>query len=254
VSELRATLRRIESGLRERVLGRHPENTVMNYNWVNVMPLVRQLARFRDEFGGTVADLGAGACPYRPVLAGPRTKWIAIDLYDTPSAASDGFERRVGDVTAVPLPDTSVDAVLSAQVLSQVPNPAEAVEEMFRILRGGGLALVSVPFVGPIHCEPADLYRFTPDGICSLLRAGGFVVESVIPQGLLFSAIALQIEMCLVLSQPSETAQMRLLPRRQLLLAPAFAGLNLCATLLDRAFPFARSPSNVLVAARKPLR
>ncbi|MDI1461307.1 class I SAM-dependent methyltransferase [Catellatospora sp. KI3] len=51
---------------------------------------------------------------------------------------------RVGDARALPLADSTVDAVVSALVLNFVPEPAVAVAEFARVTRPGGLAAAYV--------------------------------------------------------------------------------------------------------------
>jgi SAM-dependent methyltransferase len=46
---------------------------------------------------------------------------------------------RVGDAQALPFPDGSFDVALMALVISFVPDPAEAVKEMARVVRPGGV-------------------------------------------------------------------------------------------------------------------
>lgn len=49
------------------------------------------------------------------------------------------------DITALALPDASVDAILCSHVLEHVPEDRRAMEELFRVLRPGGWAVVHVP-------------------------------------------------------------------------------------------------------------
>jgi SAM-dependent methyltransferase len=51
----------------------------------------------------------------------------------------------VGDVTALPLGDESMDVVLCIHVLEHVSNDRQAIGELYRVLAPGGWALVSVP-------------------------------------------------------------------------------------------------------------
>lgn len=50
----------------------------------------------------------------------------------------------VGDAAALPLPDASADAVVSALVLNFVPEPRAAVEEALRVARLGGIVAAYV--------------------------------------------------------------------------------------------------------------
>ena len=54
-------------------------------------------------------------------------------------AAGLPFEARLGSATAIPARDGEFDRVVSALVLNFVPGPAEALAEMRRVARAGGL-------------------------------------------------------------------------------------------------------------------
>jgi len=57
-----------------------------------------------------------------------------------------GFDFVLSDARALPFPDGHFDAVVSAHLLSRLPggeDRGEAVAEMFRVLRPGGLAVVT---------------------------------------------------------------------------------------------------------------
>jgi hypothetical protein len=61
----------------------------------------------------------------------------------------------VGDVTEIPLPAESVDALLCIHVLEHVERDRQAIAELHRVLAPGGWALVSVP-VRPDHPTHED--------------------------------------------------------------------------------------------------
>jgi glycosyltransferase involved in cell wall biosynthesis/ubiquinone/menaquinone biosynthesis C-methylase UbiE len=50
-----------------------------------------------------------------------------------------------GDVTALPFADDSFDYVVSSEVLEHLTDDAPAAREMFRVLRPGGTAIITVP-------------------------------------------------------------------------------------------------------------
>jgi SAM-dependent methyltransferase len=62
----------------------------------------------------------------------------------------------------------SVDFVVSISVLEHVRYPQKVVQEIFRILKPGGMLYVSVPFIFPYHADPDDFYRFSHRGITIL--------------------------------------------------------------------------------------
>jgi SAM-dependent methyltransferase len=52
------------------------------------------------------------------------------------------------------------------QVLEHVEgNPQQAVDEILRVLKPGGVMVCATVLVYPIHGYPSDFWRFTPEGL-----------------------------------------------------------------------------------------
>ena len=77
-----------------------------------------------------------------------------------------GVMYLVGDIAAIPLPDTSVDACVTRSVLMAAEDLAAAAAEIARVLRPGGRLS---------SCEPAD----DTDALANALAAAGFVDVAV---------------------------------------------------------------------------
>lgn len=58
---------------------------------------------------------------------------------------SPGRADAVGDLTALSYPNGSWDVILHNHVLEHIPDDAAALREMFRVLRPGGVAIVTAP-------------------------------------------------------------------------------------------------------------
>ena len=66
----------------------------------------------------------------------------------------------------------------SDMVLEHVEgNPQQAVDEARRVLREGGVAVITSVFDYPIHNYPSDFWRFTPDSLSWLHRGFSQVLE-----------------------------------------------------------------------------
>ena len=72
----------------------------------------------------------------------PNLQFLGLDL--DPTAVSTTV---AGDVAAAPLDSEVIDAVVCIHVLEHVNDDRAALEEIFRVLRPGGWALVSVPLL-----------------------------------------------------------------------------------------------------------
>jgi SAM-dependent methyltransferase len=54
---------------------------------------------------------------------------------------------------------------LAIEVFEHLRNPAQAAAEIHRVLKPGGKALVTIPFMFHIHADPHDYQRLTKDGL-----------------------------------------------------------------------------------------
>ncbi|MFA9480155.1 ArsR/SmtB family transcription factor [Phycisphaerales bacterium AB-hyl4] len=132
-----------------------------------------------------VADLGCGTGSLSADLARFVGKVIGVDnspaMLDAArqrTAAVDNVELRQGDVEAVPIDDGTCDAAIQALVLTYVPEPIRVVQEMHRILKPGGVAVV----VDLLKHDREDFRRqmgqqsmgFEPEGLNQLLTEAGF--------------------------------------------------------------------------------
>ena len=96
--------------------------------------------------GRDVLDLAAGTGKLTRQLVPFGARIVAVEPIDAMRAelerAVPGVEALAGSAEAIPLPDTSVDAVTCAQAFHWF-RPEAAVAEIRRVLRpGGGLALL----------------------------------------------------------------------------------------------------------------
>ena len=97
----------------------------------------------------TIADLGCGSGTLATELSPFVNKIIGIDnsepMLSAAKQRTDGaanIELRKGELTALPIDDSAVDATLCVIVLSYIEDPAAAVQEMARILKPGGRAVI----------------------------------------------------------------------------------------------------------------
>src|SRR5882672_1373238 len=112
----------------------------------------------------TILDFGAGSCWTSRFLSQLGLRVIALDV--SPSALKIGqrlYRRHpiIGnrpkpqfllfDGQKINLPDHSVDRISCWEAFHHVPNPAQVINEMGRVLKAGGIAGFSEP--GPEHSK-----------------------------------------------------------------------------------------------------
>jgi SAM-dependent methyltransferase len=128
------------------------------------------LAELRPGLGHTVLDFAAGSGWLSLWLNRLGCRTIALDVSPTALElarelfALDARQRPelrpeflAYDGRRIPLPDESVDRVVSFDGFHHVPNPEQVLRELARVLRPGGLAVFAEPGEGHAHAEASRL-------------------------------------------------------------------------------------------------
>ena len=64
----------------------------------------------------------------------------------------------ISDITNIPEPDGSFDAIMCVEVFEHLPNPLEAIREFKRLLKKGGYLIITAPFCSLSHFAPYHFY------------------------------------------------------------------------------------------------
>ena len=137
------------------------------------------LARYRWAAGAAagreVLDAGCGEGYGCRLLmdVGGAARCVGIDIDEGTIEAArsaygdrEGLEFEAGDVTALPFPDDSFDVVTCFETIEHVAAQREAVAELARVLRPGGVLLISSPNKGvyppgnPFHERELEASEF----------------------------------------------------------------------------------------------
>lgn len=118
---------------------------------------------------GHALDVGGGYGRYSDMIRKHLKSVKVVDIH--PQADIHG------DVTNMTMvEDESYDTVISVQTLEHVEYPERMMAEMYRVLKRGGICILTVPFVVTEHKDPTDFQRYTFDGINSLFKRTGFSI------------------------------------------------------------------------------
>ncbi|MFF7882362.1 class I SAM-dependent methyltransferase [Streptomyces sp. NPDC007896] len=154
--------------------------------------------------GDRVLDAGCGtgrALPPLRAAVGPSGVVVAADLTPAMLAAAVRAGRHregqllLADVTALPLRTESLDAVFGAGLIAHLPNPAENLGELARVVRPGGTLALFHP-IGRAALAARQGRRITPGDLRAeanlrpLLAASGWDMTSYVDEDARFLALA----------------------------------------------------------------
>lgn len=145
------------------------------------------LERAERELGhGRLLEVGAGAGGFVQVALQRGWSVDALELSQSGLVPLRATGARVfdGDLLDAHYPDAAFDLVVSLEVLEHLPAPAAHLREIARILRPGGLLLLSTPSFDGLSrlwlglrwrvIDPEHLGYFTPGTLGAALRQAGF--------------------------------------------------------------------------------
>jgi len=138
---------------------------------------------------GVLVDVGCGKAPYFGIYRSIVTRSVGVD-WDSSIHTSDQVDIKCDLNQKIALPDAFADTVLCTDVLEHLFEPQRAWNEIARILKPGGKAIIGVPFLYWIHEAPHDYHRYTAFALRKYAAAAGLAVESLEAAGGLSQVLA----------------------------------------------------------------
>lgn len=112
--------------------------------------------------GLRILDAGAGELRNKPLC-----KHLVYVSQDICQYEGDGDKKGlqtgnwdtskidiISDITDIPEPDASYDAILCSEVFEHLPNALKALNEFSRLLKPGGKLIITAPFGSLVHFAP----------------------------------------------------------------------------------------------------
>jgi SAM-dependent methyltransferase len=156
------------------------EMTPLHPQWIVLRQREPLTSWVKQHAHGLVLDIGCGNGWLRKHFDAP-VRYIGLDYPATIALGYTGSADVLADAAQLPISDFSCDTVLLLDVVEHLAQPERALKESFRVLRPGGICLIHIPFMYPLHDEPYDYQRLTLHGLEHLITKAGFHVATVEP-------------------------------------------------------------------------
>lgn len=119
--------------------------------------LVEYLCSHGVRFDGChTLDLACGLGGYIPPLQKRGARVVAMDFNPPHNVAAVSF--AIADALRVPFPNDSFDLVICTNLIEHIPDPAELLREIWRVLKRNGVVYLSYP---PYY-SPKGGHHFSP--------------------------------------------------------------------------------------------
>jgi len=100
----------------------------------------------------------------------------------------------ISDITAIPEPTGSFDAIMCIEVFEHIPDPISAIKEFSRLLKPGGYLIITAPFCSSTHFAPYHFYTgFNTYFYDKHLPANGFAISEINENGNFFEYVAQEL-------------------------------------------------------------
>ena len=169
-------------------------------------------------------DAGAGDAPYRNEFS--HTRYESADFHQVDKIYAQS--TYVCDLAAIPVEDARFEFIVFNQVMEHLPDPANVLRELHRVLQPGGQVLYTGPLFYEEHEQPYDFYRYTQFGVRFLFESAGFRIHRLDWLEGYFGTVAYQLN-----------RMFHFLPSRPADLAPGVLGYILSPLLLSLRVAFA---------------
>ena len=112
---------------------------------------------------------------YKELFDGTCVDYVGLDMEKGPNvdyAPNDPYRWEE-------IEDNSIDYVISGNAFEHIEYPWLTIEEIYRVLKVGGVACILAPNSIGEHKHPTDCYRYYADGFSALAKWAGFQIISV---------------------------------------------------------------------------
>ena len=152
--------------------------------------------------GKKILDAGAGELQYRKFCKHLNYTSQDFGQYDG-QGNEEGLQTEtwdnskldiVSDIAEMPVKDDSFDAVMCIEVFEHIPHPNDAIKEFARVIKKGGILIITTPVSSLTHFAPYYFYNgYSRYYFEKLLPDNGFKIKEIAYNGNFFEYLAQEL-------------------------------------------------------------
>jgi SAM-dependent methyltransferase len=136
--------------------------------------LKNSIELFSPYLTGRLMDFGCGSKPYKSMFQ--VEEYIGVDFHNEGHPHDNEQIDVFYDGEKLPFENSYFDSVLCSEVFEHVFNLDEVLTEINRVMKPGGMILITCPFSWNEHEVPHDYARYTFYALKHILGKNGFEV------------------------------------------------------------------------------
>lgn len=148
---------------------------LINHNFLLRRELFKSIKNNSNFLRGNLLDFGCGTKPYKNLFLNV-DNYLGIDIKIEGREQSQLLVDKFYDGNVIPYDDKIFDSILCTEVLEHVFNIDDILNEFNRVLKIGGKAIITTPFMWEEHEMPYDYARYTTPALFYLYKKNGFKI------------------------------------------------------------------------------
>ncbi len=145
--------------------------------------LLDTLQHYSKYIKGKLLDLGCGNKPYYDIYSSLCSESVGCDVPFSLHKDSHVEVLCFAEDIDKHFEKETFDFILCTEVLEHTLNDRQVMNNISKVIKTGGVLLISVPFTYVLHEEPHDYRRYTYYGLTQLLRDNKFRIISTHSMG-----------------------------------------------------------------------
>ena len=143
--------------------------------------LNNKISQYASKMHGKFLDFGCGSKPYKNLFK--VEEYVGVDFVNEGHPHLAEQIDIFYDGKTIPLADNYFDTAVSSEVFEHIFNLEEVLKELHRVLKPGGVMLITCPFVWKEHEVPNDFARYTTFALKYLFEKSGLKILQVDKSG-----------------------------------------------------------------------